>query len=97
MAEKYTVILDTFSRDIFGMKRSDSLATGICVCCHQEERHYSEQGYREFQISGLCEFCFDEIAQGRVEAESTWRMKEIPETEWPPEIKPLVPRRDKDD
>lgn len=34
---------------------------GICVLCRQPARFYSEAGRREFEISGLCEYCFDRI------------------------------------
>lgn len=51
--------------------------SGTCVACRQPfyykpaekaEAHghvYSEMGLKETRISGLCEYCFDEIADDR--------------------------------
>lgn len=37
----------------------------ICMYCKEPalEKCYSEDGIKEFYISGLCEKCFDEIMQ----------------------------------
>lgn len=51
---------------IFGIKPSEAKAQGICIQCKEPAipKCYSEAGRREFQISGLCEKCFDEITGG---------------------------------
>ena len=39
------------------------LSTGVCIECGQpaDGRCYSNLGRAEFQLSGLCELCFDKI------------------------------------
>jgi hypothetical protein len=34
-------------------------AKSICARCKKPARWYSDAGRREYQISGLCEYCFD--------------------------------------
>lgn len=54
---------DSISKDIHGMTRAEAHEKGICVDCKKnvEGRVYSEAGRREYQISGMCELCFDEL------------------------------------
>jgi hypothetical protein len=45
------------------MTREEALAKGLCVVCGEPAlaKCYSEAGRREYQISGSCESCFDEM------------------------------------
>lgn len=52
---------DAFASGIYGMTASEARNKGICIHCKQPPKLYSEAGRREYQISGLCELCFDEI------------------------------------
>lgn len=54
---------DKLTKDVFGMTKNEAQNDGICICCHQEAKPkcYSDAGLREYQISGLCEECFDNI------------------------------------
>jgi hypothetical protein len=54
---------DKMAIDLYGMTAQEARAQGRCVQCKNpaEARCYSEAGRREYQISGLCEKCFDEI------------------------------------
>jgi hypothetical protein len=56
-------ILDKFSLKLHGITLTRALQEGICVRCKKPvlERCYSEAGRKEFQISGLCELCFDKL------------------------------------
>jgi len=39
----------------------EAFAKEICVSCQNPPRFKSEAGVREYKISGLCEYCYDEI------------------------------------
>jgi hypothetical protein len=43
--------------------KAEALKNSVCICCGEpaNPRIYSAAGLREYQISGLCEECFDEI------------------------------------
>lgn len=47
------------SRDVFGMTKEDALAQNICIQCKRVPTFSSDAGRREYQISGVCEPCFD--------------------------------------
>ena len=57
-------LTDNIAKDIYGTTPSEAKKTGLCIQCKEEAlpKCYSEAGRREYQISGLCEKCFDEIA-----------------------------------
>ena len=47
----------------FGKGSDEIVAEGSCRRCHQPAgpKCYSDAGRREFQISGICERCFDAV------------------------------------
>ena len=55
--------VDATARRMFSMTRSEAKAAHVCVRCKQAPgaRTYSTAGEHEYQISALCELCFDEI------------------------------------
>lgn len=54
---------DQMVKEIFGKTVSEANAEGLCIQCKEPalEKCYSSAGRREWQISGLCEECFDTI------------------------------------
>lgn len=56
-------LADQMAVDLFGMSPTEARNKGICIQCGQPARPrcYSAAGWREYQISALCEQCFDEI------------------------------------
>ena len=54
---------DGLAKDLYDMTTTEAQEKGICVKCKRRapERCYSDAGRREYQISGLCEICFDNI------------------------------------
>lgn len=48
--------LNTYGRTI-----SEALRKNVCVQCGKEPTFYSPAGANEYQISGLCEPCFDDL------------------------------------
>ena len=59
------IFQDTMSKDLFGISKSEAHNKGICISCHQPAipNCYSQAGIREYQISGLCEKCFDNLTE----------------------------------
>lgn len=60
---------DNMARNLYGVTKSEAISKGICIACKlpAKPRIYSDAGRREYQISGLCEVCFDEITKPRDE------------------------------
>lgn len=57
---KHTV--DELSEKIFGKSFSDCRKENICVSCHKNVGDFRDSlSEREFNISGLCQECQDEI------------------------------------
>ena len=54
-------LMDLFSFSLYGISRSEAWKRGICLECKQPAlpKCYSEAGKKEYEISGLCEECFD--------------------------------------
>lgn len=49
----------------FGMTKKEAHAKDICVCCKEpwQPKTYTQLGRKEYQISGLCEECFERITK----------------------------------
>ncbi len=56
---------DELSKSIYKMTKAEAHEKGICIQCNEPAlpNCYSEAGRKEYQISGLCEKCFDEIME----------------------------------
>ena len=55
-------MIDQSSTALYGRPTSGALALNICVSCAEEASTFnSEVSKREYQISGLCQRCQDEI------------------------------------
>ena len=54
---------ENLAKSIFGITANEAWEKGICVQCKKPamERCYSQAGYREYLISGMCECCFDAL------------------------------------
>lgn len=55
---------------------SEAFEKGICIKCQKPPEWYSDSGRREYNISGLCEYCFDEIMKDPEEIQMTQENKE---------------------
>jgi len=55
--------LDNLAKKLFGKTKTRAVKSGKCIRCGEPalENCYSEMGRREFNISGLCEKCFDSM------------------------------------
>lgn len=53
---------EDLAKDAYSMTVAEAKAKGICICCKKPPTFYSEPGRREYQITGLCEPCFDKLA-----------------------------------
>lgn len=56
-------LLDAVALGAFSMTRAEALEKGICIDCKKPPTLHSEAGRKEYPISGLCEPCFDAIAE----------------------------------
>lgn len=57
-------LVDGLAREVFGRAPSDVPGKCIACCCPFNEHNvFTEAGWRETKISGLCEKCFDEICK----------------------------------
>jgi hypothetical protein len=52
---------ENLSKELFGEHLSNAKSLGICIKCRQKAlpRCTTDAGRREYEISGLCEVCFD--------------------------------------
>ena len=57
---------DDLSKKVFGQTKEEGQKKGLCINCKEPAlaNCYSAAGRREYQISGLCEKCFDKITGG---------------------------------
>jgi hypothetical protein len=50
--------LDTLSLMAYGRKRSEALASGICVICGEKADSFDDLiGRNEYYVSGMCQVC----------------------------------------
>jgi len=49
------------TKALYGMTRAEAVQVGICINCKKKATWYSPAGAKEYNISGLCEPCFDNI------------------------------------
>jgi hypothetical protein len=52
---------DDLAREAHGMTTAEAHAKGICINCQKPPRFKTEMGRREYRISGMCEYCFDDL------------------------------------
>ena len=52
---------DDLAVNIYGMTKAEAHAKGICIQCRKTPVFTSELGPKEYQISGLCDPCWDTI------------------------------------
>lgn len=57
---------DDLATELFGETKESAVAAGRCIDCKEEAlpKCYSDAGRREYNISGLCEVCWDRIMGG---------------------------------
>ena len=53
-------LVDQLAELLYGMAPSEAIEQGICICCKEPPRFKTQAGEREYQITGMCEYCFDE-------------------------------------
>lgn len=54
---------DDLAMSLYGMTAAEAITKNICINCKKPPTFYSDAGKREYQITGLCEPCFDEITK----------------------------------
>lgn len=54
---------DAVSRLAHGMTAAEAKAANICIKCRETPVFITPAGKREYQITGLCEPCWDEIVR----------------------------------
>jgi hypothetical protein len=58
-------IVDELSKMMFDMPLSEAQRQRICIACKKPVSFYSIAGARDYEISGLCEPCYDAIVDQR--------------------------------
>lgn len=51
--------VDTLAKKAFGQTTQEAIDKGLCIACGEPAKFYSEAGKREYQITGMCEYCYD--------------------------------------
>ncbi len=52
---------DDLGRQAFGMTKAEAHAQRICISCKQPPTFSTDAGRREYQITAVCEPCFDKM------------------------------------
>ncbi len=54
---------EVIARKLYGMTKREAQSKGICLVCKEEAlpKCHSAAGQREYQLSGFCEPCFDNL------------------------------------
>ena len=65
MSKELENFKDEVAKQLYGKTKSQVQELGICIECGEQAlpNCYSAAGRREYQISGLCELCFDGITK----------------------------------
>jgi len=50
---------DDLAHPIYGMTKAEAHAKGVCISCKKTPVFTSKLGPKEYQISGLCDPCWD--------------------------------------
>jgi hypothetical protein len=57
-----TIFLDKISSGAFGVPRTEAIEKGICVICKDTITGFRDDlSAKEYEISGLCQGCQDEV------------------------------------
>lgn len=48
---------------VYGITREEAMKLGICISCRKYPTFKTIEGVKEYQITALCEPCFDEITK----------------------------------
>jgi len=56
---------DKLSKEVFGRTAPEAQKKSVCVCCGDlvDPLELSDLDWREYEISGLCPKCFEEITR----------------------------------
>ena len=56
---KVSEIVDELGNTLYGMTSSKAIAQNICIKCKKPPHFKTKAGEEEYQLSGMCEYCFD--------------------------------------
>ncbi len=54
---------DELAVSIYGMTAKEAIKQKVCIQCKKSPTFTTGAGVKEYQITGLCEPCFDEITK----------------------------------
>ena len=52
---------DTLGKLLYDTTSDKSIKDDICIRCKKPPRFKTQAGKDEYRISGMCEYCFDEL------------------------------------
>ena len=53
-------LMDNLGSALYDMTPDEAIDQKVCIKCKESPRFKTEAGRREYQLSGICEYCFDE-------------------------------------
>jgi hypothetical protein len=53
-------LMNELGNILYGMVPSEAINQGICIKCKKPPQFKTPAGEDEYQLSALCEYCFDE-------------------------------------